>query len=676
MKTSTRRNPLKIWIQAITVFGLVIFGGLLTPLTSVENMVLDLWTCLAVTPRSPDDILVVAVDEPSFQELGRQWPWPRSLHARLVDTLTQAGAKAIVFDIVFSDPSNPDDDAAFARAIGNSKRVVLASTLDVIDSGNFFRKIMVQPMPELREDARVGLAMITPDPDGIVRRFHLNVDGHATLPATSMRLTQADPPTCPESGLIRFAGPSMTVPHLSYYQVIDQKVPLPPQMIEGKTVFVGKSSAVTPDPATTSDSFRTPYTSFDGHYMAGVEIHANVLNTILHGASIQDASLQFRLGLILACLGLTSWLLSGQSAGYIVLGGSSLSLSVFGGSYAGYSWFGVWFPPVLLSFGILLLSGWTLAEGFVTAARQRAWIRNAFGKYISPQVVEMLVDKPELLALGGTEVDATVLFLDLEGFTTLSESLLPAELVALLSEIFAPMAEIIKAEGGTLDKFIGDAIMAFWGAPVPMRDHALRACRAALTMQATLQELSAGIERRGGPKIRARIGIHSGALVVGNIGSKEQFNYTCLGDTVNLASRIEASNKLFGTKILLSAQTATQLGHFFLLRPLDRVQVKGRMEPVQLVELIGPAEVSPPQWLQIFEDAWNSYARGEFKTASKLFSAVLAVQPEDAPANVLRLRCEALLDHSPTPWSGVWSLQTNQPATFNPHIQREASPEI
>lgn len=664
MTTSAKRNPWKVWIQTFTVFGLVIFGGLLTPLNNVENMVLDLWTYLAVTPSSPDDILVVAVDEPSFQELGRQWPWPRSVHARLVDTLTQAGAKAIVFDVVFADPSNPVDDAAFARAIGNSGKVVLASTLDVIDSGNFFRKILVQPMPELREHARVGLAMITPDPDGIVRRFHLNVDGHATLPATSVLLTQANPPTCPESGLIQFSGPSMTVPHLSYYQVIDQQVPLPKKMIEGKTVFVGKSSAATLDPATTPDSFRTPYTSFDGYYMAGVEIHANVLNTILHGTSIQDASLQFRLGLILACLGLTSWLLSGQSAGYIVLGGSGLSLGVFGGSYAGYLWLGVWFPPVLLAFGILLLGGWTLAEGFVTAARQRVWIRNAFGKYISPQVVEMLVDKPELLALGGTEVDATVLFLDLEGFTTLSESLLPAELVALLSEVFAPMAEIIKAEGGTLDKFIGDAIMAFWGAPVPMSDHASRACRAALTMQATLRELSAGIERRGGPKIRARIGIHSGALVVGNIGSKEQFNYTCLGDTVNLASRIEASNKLYGTKILLSTQTASQLGHFFLLRPLDRVQVKGRTEPVQLVELMGPAESPPPQWLQMFDEAWNSYARGEFQTASNLFSAVLAVQSQDAPSNVLRLRCEALRDHPPMPWSGVWSIQTNQPASL------------
>lgn len=648
------------WLRVLMVSGLAVLAGLTSQVRGVENMCLDFWLTHSGRLGPPDDIVVVAIDEPSFQELRQPWPWPRSLHARLVDALTRAGAAVIVFDVIFADPSAPDEDQALAVAMERSGIVILASTQDVAASGSFYRKIMVEPLDSLRLAASgVGLAMITPDPDGVVRRFQTVLDGRTTLPAMALARLRAEEPTA-RSGLIDFAGPSMSVPHISYYQVVDPEHPLPEHLVRGKTVFIGRSLAATPDPTRAPDSFRVPSTAMDGRYMAGVEIHAQILHTMLHGRSGHEASIPVRLAVGCAALVIGAWLLSGQSAFRTVIWGLGLTATLLGGSYAIYAWARLWFPPAALAAGQTLLAIWNLAEGYLMAARQRAWIRNAFGKYISPTVVEMLMNHPEQLTLGGTEVEATVMFMDLEGFTTLSESLSPADLVALLSEVFAPMVEIIKQEHGTLDKFIGDAIMAFWGAPLPMADHARRAALAALAMQTKMNELSAAIVTRGGPKIRARIGLHSGALVVGNIGGREQFNYTCLGDTVNLASRLEAANKVYGTRVLLSQETAQGLGPEFLIRPLGQLRVKGRQEPVRLVELLGQ-NGTRPDWLRIFENAWELYLRGEFDMAADMFAAVLAERPEDGPSQVLRERCLRFQAAPPHVWTDIWSAEHNRP---------------
>ncbi len=658
---SSKTASWTIWLRIVLVIAMVGLVGLTSQIQGVENMCLDFWITHSGRLSPPDDIVVVAIDEPSFQELRRSWPWPRSMHARLVDALTRAGATVIAFDVIFADPGDSDEDQTLAMAIRRSENVILASTQDVAASGSFYRKIMVEPLDALRQAASgVGLAMITPDPDGVVRRFQTVLDGRTTLPAVVLDRLRAEDQGA-RSGLIDFAGPSMSVPHISYYQVIDPEHPFPDHFVRGKAVFIGRSLAATPDPTRAPDSFRVPSTAMDGRYMAGVEIHAQILHTMLHGRSGREASVPVRLAVNCAVLLMGAWLLSGQSAFRTVVWGLGVAASLLGGSYALYAWARIWFPPAALAAGVALLSVWNLTEGYLMAARQKAWIRSAFGKYISPAVVEMLMDHPEQLTLGGIEVEATVMFMDLEGFTTLSEALSPAALVALLSEVFAPMVEIIKQEHGTVDKFIGDAIMAFWGAPLPMTDHARRACLAALAMQKEMEKLAARIENRGGPKIRARVGMHTGALVVGNIGGKDQFNYTCLGDTVNLASRLEAANKVHGTRILFSLDTAQELGPEFLTRSLGQIRVKGRREPVHVVELLGQNGTERPHWLRVFDTAWDLYLHGEFANAADMFAAVLAERPEDGPSRVLRERCLRFRNEPPVTWSGIWSAEHDQP---------------
>jgi adenylate cyclase len=215
-----------------------------------------------------------------------------------------------------------------------------------------------------------------------------------------------------------------------------------------------------------------------------------------------------------------------------------------------------WVPPFLMATGLVLVYAGNVLGHYVIEAREKRWLRQAFGRYVSPSVVETIITHPQRLELGGEEIEATVLFADLEGFTLLSETMPPQSLIKLLNDYFTPMTQVIMAYQGTLDKYIGDALMALWGAPVPLADHALRACRAAIDMEQTMTELQAAWQAQGLPNLMARIGLHTGPVVAGNVGSRDRFNYTVLGDTVNLASRLEGVNKAYGTRILLSEETA------------------------------------------------------------------------------------------------------------------------
>ena len=215
-------------------------------------------------------------------------------------------------------------------------------------------------------------------------------------------------------------------------------------------------------------------------------------------------------------------------------------------------------------------------------------------------MVQVIVSHPERLQLGGEEVEGTVLFSDLAGFTCYFRKHGAGGSDPLPQCIFSPLTEIILAHQGTLDKFIGDAIMAFWGAPLPLQDHAVKACQAALAMQRAMDSLESRWQGKGLPKLRTRIGMHSGPLVAGNVGSRERFNYTVLGDTVNLASRLEGVNKVYGTEILMSEEVHRRVVGRFLVRELDLVRVKGRVEPVTIYELLAEASADEPEWVRIF----------------------------------------------------------------------------
>jgi adenylate cyclase len=274
--------------------------------------------------------------------------------------------------------------------------------------------------------------------------------------------------------------------------------------------------------------------------------------------------------------------------------------------------------------------------------------------------VEAIIAQPDRLELGGEEIETTVLFADLEGFTLLSETMPPQALIKLLNDYFTPMTRIIMAHQGTLDKYIGDALMALWGAPVPMPDHALRACGAAIEMERTMTGLQAQWQEMGLPLLTARLGLHTGPVVAGNVGSRERFNYTVLGDTVNLASRLEGVNKAYGTRILLSEETARLVRDRLLVRELDLVQVKGRSQPVTIYELVGPyPPAGPPAWMDYFAVGLGAYRQRQWEEASQAFWEVLNLNPGDRPAQVFLGRCRFFAAAPPPPdWQGVFVLES------------------
>jgi adenylate cyclase len=627
---------------------------------TLENQTLDLFYRLRPKAPQPADLLIVSIDEPSFQEIRQPWPWPRGLHAKLVRRLAAGGARLIIFDVIFADPTDPKDDKLLAQAFEEAGNVILGMTYETTKDPLFTRRVLITPYKPLRQAARGrGLVMVTPDYDGVVRRFHLSLGGRKTMPLVAHRLVRPRSSLSPKlSGLINYAGPARSIDTVSYYQIIDENRPLPRSRIRGRIVVVGHMLEASATPQAQADAFYTPFFAANGQLMSGMEIQANIINTLLNRSWVREFLPWQRSFLLVVVIFLGSLVLIRLKpiSGLIFTGLGVLLLAAV--SFGLFLFARFWMPPFLMATGLAVVYSGNVLGHYFIEAKEKRWLRQAFGRYVSPSVVEVITTHPERLELGGEEFETTVLFADLEGFTKLSETMQPHALIKLLNDYFSPMTQIILRYQGTLDKYIGDAIMALWGAPVPLDDHALRACRAALEMEKTMAELQEDWRIQGLPPLVARIGVHSGSVVAGNVGSRERFNYTALGDTVNLASRLEGVNKVYGTRILLSDDTRRYLQDRFLVRELDRVQVKGRGQPVTIYELIGNSlpEGSYP-WLDYFAAGLQAYRSRQWEEASQAFNEVLRLKPQDRPTQVFLGRCR-FFSAAPPPadWQGVFVL--------------------
>jgi adenylate cyclase len=296
---------------------------------------------------------------------------------------------------------------------------------------------------------------------------------------------------------------------------------------------------------------------------------------------------------------------------------------------------------------------------FIAEERERMRIRAAFQNYVAPEVVNTMLQHPDMLKLGGEKRDMTVLFSDIRGFTTLSEQMEPEVLVGLLHSYLNPMTETVFKNHGTMDKYIGDAIMAIYGAPLVLPDHANRACETALEMIETLRHLWEGWRAKSLPELKIGIGINSGPMTVGNMGSERLFDYTVIGDNVNLASRLEGLNKYYGTAILISGATQKLLQNSFVLREVDRVRVKGKKAPVSIFELRGHGQPQgkDAELLQTFEAGLEAFRQGRWEAAEKYFSQCLQLSPDDGPAKLLLGRTQAMAHQPPPPdWDGTATL--------------------
>ena len=630
---------LAVWLLSLTPAGRL-----------AEAKAFDLFTTLAAPRTSAALIVIVAVDEPSFQELRLQWPFPRSLHARLLERLQADGAAAVGFDVVFAEPTTPAEDGAFARAIAASRAVVLASSREMLDGGNATMWTEVRPLPDLLAAGAVaGDIGVQPDADYVVRQ---RPEGAETMAAQLARQV-GGPGAGPRGELIEYLGPRGTIDTRSYYQAVLPGL-LPAGFFRGKIVLVGRTSRSAADlRQARADMFNSPFVIGDQGDSAfpGVEIQATLLANRLQGGGVQAVSPQWRFALMLglaAVLAIASASLHpALAAGASAAAGAGvvvLSWSLF----AGARW---WFPPVGAVAALAAAAAATGLLHFVSLRRRSRRLRGLFAQYVPPEVVAQLVEQPGLVRLGGEAREITVMFTDLAGFTGMSERLSPEQTVEVLTAYFNAMTQVIHRHGGTVDKYIGDAIMAFWGAPLPDAAHAEHAVRAAIEMQAAMQRLAGELRERGLPPIAMRIGLHSGPAVVGNVGSDIRFSYTAVGDTVNLAARLEGANKAFGTGILLSDATAARLPPGLPLRVLDVVVVKGKSEPVRVFTPCDDTELR-----QHSAAALAAFEAGHWDESEAHLRRLLLERPGDAAALRLMERVAAARDRPGPGWSPALAL--------------------
>jgi adenylate cyclase len=582
--------------------------------STFDNRLSDFFVRQVASDLSPDpDIVIVDIDEASLaamQDTAGSWPWPRAVHAELLQGIARRKPRAIVFDILFSEPDRyrPESDQYFNEVLhdlhnvyfpmalleGNQALgVPLAELAKVIDFNRApdadpqARAILLPPQAVATESWRVGLINLTEDRDGIARRYELHRDISGwqleSLPARVMRdLGYAIPPQPYIS--LNWRGGNYPFKHISYSDLYaDQSRQKPqrnPNELTGKIVVIGTTAAGLHDIRATPISAQYP----------GVAILATALDNLKNRRYLHPAPAYIAPLCAMLLIAVQMPLFVRRRLDVFRIGGALLLLSVM---LLSAQYFAM---TRLYSIALLtpLLFGW----GFYFAAALSEYLREKksreqtvriFNRFLDPRVVDSLVAQGETpQSLSGQAREISVLFSDIRGFTTLSEKRSPEEIVSLLNRYFSLQVEIIFRHGGTLDKFIGDAIMAFWGAPQEDPQHAEHAVEAALEMEQSLLRFKAELGEDG-KDFDVGIGIHSGKAVVGFIGSDARLDYTAIGDTVNLSSRIEGLTKGVA-RILVSADTVAHCRNAFDFSPTGSYKVKGRL---QEVELFTPAKVTP-----------------------------------------------------------------------------------
>ena len=631
------RRQQQVYALAACALALLLVGAATFSRTwhALEFKTFDVLTAWTAPQRTALPVVILAIDEPTFQELQHTWPFPRSVHAALLKRLHDEGAAAVGLDIVFADPSTEAEDAALAQAIAETGPVVLAATREKIDSSNAALWLDVMPLQRfLDAGADAGDAGVEPDDDFVVRRVPVAREGFALRLAQRAAEARGKLPVLRHFDWIGYRGPRGTFDTRSYYQALEPGL-LPAGFFKNKIVLVGRSARTATELSRSqADLFNSPFGTAGGERLfPGVELQATLVDNYLIGAGLRSVSDGWTLALVLLLVPLLLW---GNRrlhpAGAAALA-AALVAAIAGASWWLFGRFQLWWPPLLPAAAAVAVYGAAALAGYAFVRRRARQTRAMFAQYVPPAVVSRLIAQPELMRLGGEAREVTLMFTDLANFTTLSEQLSAEQTVEVLTAYFNAMTPIVHATGGTVDKFIGDAVMAFWGAPLDDPQHAEHAVTAAISMQQAMQVLVADLRARGLPPIHMRIGLHTGRVVVGNVGSEQRFSYTAIGDAVNLAARLEGANKAFGTGILLSAATAAQLPSSVALRALDDVVVKGKTEPVRVFTPCGDAAVRDASLA-----ALNAFHARDWDGASGYLAQVLARVPGDAAALRLQQR--------------------------------------
>lgn len=520
-----------------------------------------------------------------------------------------------------------------------------------------------------------GFLNIVPDRDGIIRHYPLVVKaGEYFYPPLFLRivghyLEEENPAFSANANgleeirlgdikvqsdlkarfLINYYGGQKAFPYISIVDILNDKIPA--EELEGRIVLVGATGKGL------ADLRATPFEKV----LPGVEINATIIDNILQDNYLSQPKWHHTFNyLTVLGIGLVlSFALSRLKAvrGFTVSAALIIVYSIFNQNMFNR---GIWINLTYPCLQIMAVYTSITAFNYFNETRQRRFINGAFGQYLSPTIVRQLIKNPALLKLGGEQKRMTAFFSDIAGFSSISENLTPQQLVELLNEYLTAMTDIVLDYAGTVDKYEGDAIIAFFGAPIDYPDHALRTCLVSLDMQKKLTEMRAQWKKVGKPEMTVRIGLNTGVMVVGNMGSRTRMDYTMMGDSVNLASRLEGVNKIYGTYIMISEFTYEDVKNDIEVRELDKIRVMGKAEPVRIYEVLarkGELDPKTKQVIDCFQSGLDQYRLKKWDEAIGFFQQALNINPEDPPSQTFLKRCNEFKNETlPEDWDGVYQM--------------------
>lgn len=656
---------------AAFIFSMAVFiSGILNPF---ELKFYDLLTKFLGSEEKKDNIFIIYIDQNSIEALSKEgivWPWPRQVYAPVIEYLSEA--EAIFLDIIFSEHSSygVDDDRILSEAIKKAGNVYLPIVLSNREgelneedikkislsikglSKNEYKSIIF-PISDFKNVCKgMGNVTILPDEDGVYRRLPLfsNVK-EFTVPnfvmsyflngvnlqieSDCIKIQGEKIPLNESSLLLKYPKRKNFFPTLSFLEILEASIKKQNNLISkikkdnfrGKIVFIGFSAAGLFDLKPTPISSSTP----------GVFIHATAFENLVNKNFIRKVPSYVVLAIIFLISFLMPYLLLRQTSIKINLFVFLIMVLLLLTAVIIFFKFSI-YMEFLPSFSAIIFSSLiTLFYSYAIVGRERRFIARTFSQYMDKKIVDYLIANPKAIAPGGTKKRVTVFFADIEGFTNISERLSAENTAILLHRVFNVLTEVVINHSGVIDKYIGDSLMAFWGAPLESEFDELNACNAALQSIKRLEELNLYFSEKGLPNIRIRIGIHTGEAIAGNIGSDRLYNYTVIGDTVNTASRLESANKFFKSNIIVSEETYLKISKVFIARPLGIVRVKGRFQPIKIFEILGKATEESRErilFAEKFNYAYSLFREKKWKESREIFENLLKDYPEDFPTKI------------------------------------------
>jgi adenylate cyclase len=659
-------TALSLILAALSIFGVLYFYSSQNSfLDAFEARTYDLRFKLMRGAMQPDpNIAIIAIDDKSIAEFGR-YPWSRDRYAMLIDRLAAAKAKVVLFDAFFPEHENAANDRRFAESAKRAGNVVLAAAIHF--KGDQAVSI-TRSIPEIeRGIAGVGLINQMPDEDGVMRRIPLLIekDGEqfASLGLMAAKLALDEKHIVPDDFdialgerripvgeqhrmWINYVGGPGIYPRYSFADIAMGRIPA--AELKGKILFVG---------ATALGIYDMRVTPFDGN-TPGVEIHATVADNIINQHYINQGGPEALIDMLfIVAMGALVHFLTIRLRLYAAIPATALLLG-------GYLWFadfmfdsGHWismiYPVVSAIIAVLVGGGFR----YLVLERDAREMRTMFSSYLSPKLVARLEKDPDAAKIGGDNKEVTVLFTDIKGFTTFSESHPPQEVVSRLNGYLGAMVQVIEQHDGTIDKFIGDGIMAYWGAPLAQPDHARLAIECIRAINKRMGELRAQWQAEGLEPFTIRGGIQSGEVVAGNVGlAGKKMEYTVIGDTVNQAARLEGTAKYYGVAYLVGEDTYQRTRGICRYRELDKIRVVGKQHPVRIYEPLDGLSRLDEALAVRFGEALELYRRRDWAQARAAFQAVLDAAPEDKPSRIYLERCDYFMSNPPpSDWDGVFN---------------------